>query len=60
MRRNLIVKILYFPPNGSSAWESQTASELGWDAVKLAELLAWLPEQDTRSFHYFKRWKNYS
>jgi CubicO group peptidase (beta-lactamase class C family) len=45
---------LYFPPNGSSAWESQTASELGWDAVKLAELLAWLPEQDTRAFIILK------
>ncbi|MFT7362497.1 MAG: hypothetical protein ACI9UV_000691, partial [Algoriphagus sp.] len=27
---------LYFPPNESSAWESQTAGELGWDGMKLA------------------------
>jgi CubicO group peptidase (beta-lactamase class C family) len=46
--------ILYFPPNESSIWESQTASELGWDGVKLAELLAWLPTQDTRAFIILK------
>jgi CubicO group peptidase (beta-lactamase class C family) len=45
---------LYFPPNESRDWESQTASELGWDAVKLAELLAWLPKQDTRAFIILK------
>jgi len=58
-RRNLIVKIYTFPPNGSfQAWRCPTASELGWDLVKLAELLAWLPEQDTRAFIILKRWKN--
>ena|GEM_PF-1738625 len=45
---------LYFPPNESSAWESQTVIESGWDPVKLAELLAWLPEQDTRAFLILK------
>ncbi|MFT4856568.1 MAG: CubicO group peptidase (beta-lactamase class C family) [Algoriphagus sp.] len=45
---------LYFPPNESSAWESQTAGELGWDGMKLAKLLAWLPTQDTRAFIILK------
>ncbi len=45
---------LYFPPTDSSNWDSQTASELGWDGVKLAELLAWLPTQDTRGFIILK------
>ncbi|MDG1278320.1 MAG: serine hydrolase [Algoriphagus sp.] len=45
---------LYFPPNGSVAWESIPVTELGWDAVKLAELLTWLPTQDTRAFIILK------
>lgn len=45
---------LYFPPNDSKSWESQPLNELGWDAVKLAELLAWLPTQDTRAFIILK------
>jgi CubicO group peptidase (beta-lactamase class C family) len=45
---------LYFPPNGSTDWETQPVNELGWDAVKLAELLTWLPTQDTRAFIILK------
>jgi CubicO group peptidase (beta-lactamase class C family) len=45
---------LYFPPNGSTDWETQPVNELGWDAVKLVELLAWLPTQDTRAFIVLK------
>ncbi len=45
---------LYFPPNESSLWDKQSASELGWDGVKFAEFLAWLPTQDTRAFIILK------
>lgn len=45
---------LYFPPSESSIWEELPASGLGWDGVKLAELLAWLPTQDTRAFIILK------
>jgi len=46
--------VLYFPPNDSKTWERQTANELGWDGVKLAELLTWLPTQGTRAFIILK------
>ena len=49
-----IEQTLYFPPNGSATWETQTVNELGWDGVKLAELLAWLQTQDTRAFIILK------
>jgi CubicO group peptidase (beta-lactamase class C family) len=45
---------LYFPPNESTTWETHSVSELEWDAIKLAELLAWLPAQDTRAFIILK------
>lgn len=45
---------LYFPPNESVAWQKQPINELGWDGVKFAEFLAWLPTQDTRAFVILK------
>lgn len=45
---------LYFPPNESALWEKMPLAELGWDQMALAELLAWLPTQDTRSFIILK------
>ncbi|RIW13132.1 class A beta-lactamase-related serine hydrolase [Algoriphagus lacus] len=45
---------LYFPPNESSVWEEKPLAELGWNQVALAELLAWLPTQDTRAFIILK------
>ncbi len=45
---------LYFPPIGSDQWESQSPGELGWNEAKLAELLEWLPTQDTRAFIVLK------
>lgn len=45
---------LYFPPSESSLWDKQSVSELGWDGVKFAEFLAWLPTQDTRAFIILK------
>lgn len=45
---------LYFPPNESSVWEEMPLAELGWDQNALAEMLAWLPTQDTRAFIILK------
>ncbi|MEB2785055.1 serine hydrolase domain-containing protein [Algoriphagus persicinus] len=45
---------LYFPSVESSVWEKQSIVELGWDGVKFAEFLAWLPTQDTRAFIILK------
>ncbi len=45
---------LYFPPNGSAVWEEMPVAELSWDQTALAELLAWLPTQDTRAFVILK------
>ncbi|SEG10137.1 serine hydrolase domain-containing protein [Algoriphagus boritolerans] len=45
---------LYFPPNESSIWEKLPLAELGWDQNALAEMLAWLPTQDTRAFLILK------
>ncbi len=45
---------LYFPPNESSLWEEIPLAELGWDQTALAEMLAWLPTQDTRAFLILK------
>lgn len=48
---------LYFPPNESSIWEKLPLTELGWDQNALAEMLAWLPTQDTRAFLVLKEGK---
>jgi CubicO group peptidase (beta-lactamase class C family) len=48
---------LYFPPNESALWEKTPLAELGWDQTALAELLAWLPTQDTRAFIILKNGK---
>jgi CubicO group peptidase (beta-lactamase class C family) len=45
---------LYFPPNEPSVWEKIPLSELGWNQIELAELLAWLPTQETRAFLILK------
>jgi CubicO group peptidase (beta-lactamase class C family) len=40
----------YFPPSDSPVWDKTPLAELGWNQSALAELLAWLPTQDTRAF----------
>lgn len=45
---------LYFPPNETPVWEETPLAELGWDQAALAEMLAWLPTQDTRAFIILK------
>lgn len=50
----VLVPGLYFPPNESSVWEEMPLAELAWNQTALAELLAWLPTQDTRAFIVLK------
>lgn len=45
---------LYFPDSETSTWEEVNYQELNWDGTALAELLAWLPTQDTRAFIILK------
>jgi hypothetical protein len=45
---------LYFPPNEPATWEEKPLAELGWNQSALAEMLAWLPTQDTRAFLILK------
>ncbi|EAZ79899.1 serine hydrolase domain-containing protein [Algoriphagus machipongonensis] len=45
---------LYYPPTESSIWEETNFQTLGWDGTALAELLSWLPTQDTRAFIILK------
>lgn len=39
----------YFPPSDGD-WQKMSWEEVDWNREKLAELLAWLPSQDTRAF----------
>ena len=52
--RNQTPSNLYFPPNESSLWESQSPDELGWDRQALDEFLEWLPTQETRALIILK------
>ncbi|MBN3583442.1 serine hydrolase [Algoriphagus aestuarii] len=45
---------LYFPPKESPIWEETNYQSLHWDGTALAELLSWLPTQDTRAFIILK------
>lgn len=41
---------IYFPPNGTSAWESVTPASLGWDVNKLEAFNTFLKENNSRAF----------
>lgn len=41
---------MYFPPNGSSAWETKTIAALGWNQSEVQPLLDYLNEKHTKSF----------
>lgn len=41
---------MYFPDNGTSAWETQSISSLGWNSNAVAPLLTYLEEKNTKSF----------
>ncbi len=41
---------IYFPPIGSSTWETKTIAEVGWNEDQLQPLLDYLEEKNTKSF----------
>lgn len=41
---------LYFPPNGSTTWETTPPSAIGWDETRLDSLRDWLTETNTKAF----------
>lgn len=45
---------LYFPPTGTSSWETITPSDLGWDTPGLAGLYDFLESSGTRAFLVLK------
>ena len=53
-QKSPLTSSLYFPPTETSDWEKMPVAELGWDQTALAEMLAWLPTQDTRAFIILK------
>lgn len=40
----------YFPPFGSSVWETKSISELGWNQTAVQPLLTFLEQKNTRGF----------
>ncbi len=49
--------VLYFPPVGSSDWQTVTASSLGWDDAGLNNLYPYLQSKDTKAFIILKNGK---
>lgn len=45
---------LYFPPTGTTTWESISPSELGWDVTKLEALNTLLEDNNSRAFLVLK------
>ena len=45
---------LYFPPNGSNAWEASSLGSLGWNTLKAEELKTFLANNGTRAFILLK------
>lgn len=48
---------LYFPPSGTTTWESVTPDELGWKTSKIDELNTFLQGSETRAFIVLKNGK---
>ncbi|WP_281766271.1 serine hydrolase domain-containing protein [Neptunitalea lumnitzerae] len=44
----------YYPPNNSSEWTTTSIEEAGWNSAKLADLLAFLEDKNTKSFIILK------
>jgi CubicO group peptidase (beta-lactamase class C family) len=44
----------YFPPTGSSTWESVTPASLGWNTALIPDLLTFLNTNQTRAFIILK------
>ncbi len=45
---------LYFPPNGSSTWETTDPASLGWCPDRIDSLYAFLAERNTKAFLILK------
>lgn len=45
---------LYFPPTGSTEWQTTTPESLGWNTANLQSLYNYLQQQDTRAFLVLK------
>lgn len=41
---------MYFPPIGSTTWETKSIGNLGWNATAVAPLLSYLEEKHTKGF----------
>lgn len=41
---------MYFPPNGSTTWETNTVENLNWNASEVQPLLDYLEEKHSKSF----------
>ncbi|MCB0462488.1 MAG: serine hydrolase [Flavobacteriaceae bacterium] len=41
---------IYFPPNDSDIWETESASDLGWNTNEIEPLIDFLEEKNTKSF----------
>jgi CubicO group peptidase (beta-lactamase class C family) len=48
---------LYFPPNGSAAWESITPTSLGWDETNIPALRNYMAATNTRAIIVLKNGK---
>ncbi|MBX2968566.1 MAG: serine hydrolase [Cyclobacteriaceae bacterium] len=46
--------VLYFPPIGTSAWETVSPATLGWNTSKIADLDAFLDASDSRALIVLK------
>src|SRR5215203_3904115 len=47
----------YFPPIGSSAWDTSTPSSLGWSEAELNNLYTYLQQKNTKAFIILKNGK---
>lgn len=50
----LRAQALYFPPNGSAAWETVDPVTLGWCPERIDSLLAFLEDRNTKAFIVLK------
>jgi CubicO group peptidase (beta-lactamase class C family) len=46
---------MYFPPNGSAAWEGTTAASLGWNTAEIDNLYTYLASKNTKAFIVLKK-----
>lgn len=53
----VLVPSLYFPPVGSTAWETVTPSSLGWNAAAQSDLDSYLSSKGTKAFIVLKNGK---